>query len=52
MLHNCKALALKIWRMLSTPSMPLLPGPIWPGMVAPKNVLSIGDIETFDIKKQ
>ena len=31
-----------IW---STPSLPLLPDPLWPGMVAPDMVLSIGLIE-------
>ena len=35
---------LEIWRMLSTPSMPSLPGPLWPRVVA-----SMGQIELFDI---
>ena len=26
-----------------------LPGPIWPGVVAPDKVLSVGQIELFDI---
>ena len=26
---------LELWRMRSTHSMPLLPGPLWPGVVAP-----------------
>ena len=30
------------WGMQSTPSLPLLPGPLWPGMVAPHRALSIG----------
>ena len=25
----------ELWEMQSTPSLPLLPGPIWPGVVAP-----------------
>ena len=35
--------------MQSTPSLPLLPGPLWPGVVTPDRVLSIGQIELFDI---
>ena len=27
--------------MLSTPSLPLLPGPLWPRMVAPNRALSM-----------
>ena len=30
---------LYLWGMRSTPSFPLLPGPFWPGMVAPNRVL-------------
>ena len=26
---------LELWRMRSTPSLPSLPGPLWPGVVAP-----------------
>ena len=26
---------LELWGMQSTPSLPLLPGPLWPGVVAP-----------------
>ena len=33
---------LEIWGMRSTPSLPLLPGPLWPGMVAPDRTLSMG----------
>ena len=33
---------LEIWWMRSTPSLPLLPGPLWPGMVAPDRALSMG----------
>ena len=40
---------LEVWRMWSTPSLPLLPGPLWPGVVAPDRVLSKGKIELFDI---
>ena len=35
----------KLWGMQSTPSVPSLPGPLWPGMVAPDRVLSMGQIE-------
>ena len=33
---------LGLWGMWSTPSLPLLPGLLWPGMVAPDRVLSMG----------
>ena len=33
---------LGLWGMQSTPSLPLLPGLLWPGMVAPDWVLSMG----------
>ena len=36
---------LEIWGMQSTPSLPSLPGPLWPRMVAPDRVQSMGHIE-------
>ena len=36
---------LLLWRMLSTLSLPSLPGSLWPGVVAPDRFLSIGQIE-------
>ena len=36
---------LELWGMQSTPSFPSLPGPLWPGVVAPDRVLSMGQIE-------
>ena len=36
---------LELWGMQSTHSVPLLPGPLWPGVVALDNVLSMGQIE-------
>ena len=36
---------LELWRMWSTPSLPLLPGPLWSRVVAPDRVLSMGQIE-------
>ena len=33
---------LELWRMWSTPLLPLLPGPLWPGVVAPDRALSMG----------
>ena len=33
---------LELWEMWSTPSSPLLPGPLWPGVVAPDRALSMG----------
>ena len=41
---------LELWEMWSTRSFPLLPGPLWPVVVAPDRVLSIGQIEEIDIK--
>ena len=35
--------------MQSTPLLPLLPGPLLPGVVAPDKVLSMGQIKLFDI---
>ena len=35
--------------MWSTPSLPSLPGSLWPGVVAPGRVLSTGQKERFDI---
>ena len=34
--------------MWSTPSLPLLPGPLWPGVVVHVRVLSMAQIELFD----
>ena len=36
---------LELWEMLSTPSLPSLPGPLWLGVVAPDKVLSMGQRE-------
>ena len=36
---------LELWGMWSTPSLSLLPGPLWPGLIAPDKVLSMGQIE-------
>ena len=33
---------LELWGMRSTLSLPLLPGPLWPGMVASDRALSMG----------
>ena len=39
---------LKLWRMWGTLSLPLLPGPLGPGVVVPARVLSMGQIELFN----
>ena len=44
-----EALALKLQGMWSIPSLPLLPGPHKPGVVAPNRLLFMGQIELFDI---
>ena len=40
-----EAPALKIWGMQSTPSLPLLPDPLWPGVASLDRVLFMGQIE-------
>ena len=40
---------MELWGMLHIPLLPLLSGPLWPGVVAPDRVLSFGQIELFDI---
>ena len=40
---------LELWGMWSTPSLLSLPGSVWPGVVAPDRVLSVGQIGLFDI---
>ena len=39
---------LDFWRMESTSLLPSLSGPLWPGLVAPDRVLSMGQIELID----
>ena len=39
---------LELWEMQSTFSLPLLPDPLWLGMVIPERVLSKGQIELFN----
>ena len=41
---------LDIWGMQSTSSLPLLSGLQWPWVVAPDEVLSMGQIKLFDTK--
>ena len=36
---------LELWEMQSTPSLPSLPGPLWPRVVAPDRVLFMGQVE-------
>ena len=36
---------LELWGIQSTLLLPLLPGPLWPGVVAPDRILSMGQIE-------
>ena len=36
---------LELWGMWSTPLVPLLPGPLWPKVLAPDRILSMGQIE-------
>ena len=39
----------ELWVMYSTPSLTSLPGPLWPEVVITDRVLSMGQIELFDI---
>ena len=36
---------MELWGMRSTPLLPPLPGPLWPGVEAPDRALSMGLIE-------
>ena len=36
---------LELWGMQSTPSLPSLPGLLWPRVVAPDTVLFMGQVE-------
>ena len=38
---------LELWGMRSTSLLPLLPGPLWPGMEAPDKVLSMAKLRTY-----
>ena len=40
---------LRLWGIWSTPYSSLLTGPLWPGVVAPDRVLSMCQVELFDI---
>ena len=40
---------LELWRIQSTLLLPLLPGTLWPGVVAPDRVLSLCQMGLFDI---
>ena len=42
-----EALVLKLWGMWRTPSVPLLSGPLWPGVVAPDRVIPMGQTELW-----
>ena len=40
---------LELWGMWSTHSLPLIQGPLWPGVVAYNRVLSMGQIDLVDV---
>ena len=40
---------LEFYGMRNTPSLPLLPGSLWPEVEVPDRVPSMGQIELFDI---
>ena len=40
---------LELWLIQNTPLLQLFPDPLWPGMAAPDRVLSMGQMELFDI---
>ena len=41
----------ELWKMLSTLSLPSLPGLLWLGMITFNRVLSMGQIEQFETAK-
>ena len=43
-----EALVLEFWGMWSSSSLPSLPGPLWPGVLASDRVLSMSQIEVFE----
>ena len=45
----CELTILEIWRVQSIPSLLLLPGPLWPGVVVPVMYWSIEQINMFKI---
>ena len=45
---NSEALVLELWCLWSTPSLPLLPGRLWPGVVVPIRVSSMDQIDPFE----
>ena len=40
----------ELWGIRNTPSLPLLPGPLWPGVVAPDRVLSVLNRTVWHLK--
>ena len=40
---------MQLWGMWNTPLFPSLQDPLWPGVVAPEMVLSMGQIELNDL---
>ena len=43
---------LELWGMQNTPSLLSLPAPLWPEVVRPNRILSVGQIELFDIQTE
>ena len=43
-----EALVLELWEVWSTSSLPLLSGPLWPGVVVLVGVQSMGQIDSFE----
>ena len=41
---------LGLWGVRSIPLLTFNPGPLWPGVVVPDRVLSVGQLELFDIQ--
>ena len=39
------SMMLELWGMQSTPSLPLLPGPLWPGVAVLDRALSMGQVK-------
>ena len=41
---------LELWEIRGTPSLHTLQRPLWPGVVVPDSVLSMGQMKLFDIQ--
>ena len=50
-LSDGEAALLELWVIRSTPTLGMLPSPLWPGVEAPDRLLSMGQIELIICKQ-